>query len=397
MQKTKTPQRRVGTAHHPTVGCHCLLAKQCLASPTTTDPRVPLTSPLVSVQTTPTHPRPDRFLRYALLLPLALTLLTTPAACQTQAQASANPTTQPTTQTAPAPTTQPTPTTLDHYLNQIEARATQTNTLRADIRYDRTQPLVGDHQRRFGRLTYDAGPPKRFAIHFDRLLVDTRLDREHRHYIFDGTWLVERYDADRLFIKRQIVPPNTHKNQPTPATSPDRKGGVLRPPLTQPINDTPPTPATHSDTPPSAPPSDATPGLPSSATNQPHSHPNPPDPLALGQGPFVLPLNLRKHDLQKRFNITLIPPTESDPENTIHLHLTPKPTFKTNHTTIDLWYHQETLLPLQARTTDDSQNISLVTLTNHQLNTPITPNDINTTEPTDRGWRIEITPYEPPQ
>ena len=242
---------------------------------------------------------------------------------------------------ATAPTTQPPPglhasTDTDAWLDRIEQRAATIKTLHAKLRYDRTQQLVGDRQRRFGNLVYDAGPPGKFAVHFDRLLVDRRLDRDDRRYIFDGQWMVERYEQEKIFIKRQIAPPpdtQTHDKQPQT------------------------------------------------------------DPLALGDGPFVLPLTFDKAQLLKRFDVMLILPTDDDPSQSVHLHLTPKHSHDNRFTELDLWYDRETLLPVRARTIDDSENESVIDLTDVRVNEPIDPAVLDTTPPTTDDWRVEIKPW----
>ncbi len=222
------------------------------------------------------------------------------------------------------------------WLDRIEKRASQIKTLHAKITYDRIQQLVGDRQRRFGRLVYAAGPPGRFAVLFDRLLVDNRLDHDERQYIFDGQWLVERYDDEKLFIKRQIAPPPR-------------------------------------------------PGHPAQGA----------DPLALGSGPFALPINMQKDKVLQRFHVELIRPcTLSDQPDAIQLRLTPKATDSNGFTRMDLVYNRRSLLPLVVSTLDDSENQSVITLSELRVNTPIDDGVLDTTAPTERGWRVEVKPWE---
>src|SRR5262245_27236656 len=77
----------------------------------------------------------------------------------------------------PAPTTQPAveakiDPAVDALLDRIEAKSKDLRTFKADLRYDRNQILVSDKQRRFGSIVYVVGPPAKFAVHFDRLVVD---------------------------------------------------------------------------------------------------------------------------------------------------------------------------------------------------------------------------------
>jgi hypothetical protein len=87
--------------------------------------------------------------------------------------------------------------------------------LTGDVRYDRISALVQDHQVSLGRLFFSArndsgrrgGDGRRFAIRFHTLILDDVVRPEEKLYIFDGQWLVEKLPEERLFIKRQIVPP----------------------------------------------------------------------------------------------------------------------------------------------------------------------------------------------
>lgn len=225
--------------------------------------------------------------------------------------------------------------TVDAWLDRIEARSAAVKSLHAQLMVDRIQNLVGDRQRRFGTMVYDAGPPGRFAVHFDRLLVDRRLDHDQRHYVFDGQWLVERYEKDKLYIKRQVVAPRDGQ-----ASAGDRD-----------------------------------------------------DPLALGTGPFVVPVQLKKASLLKRFSAELVGLESDGSSTTIHLRLVPKPGHAIAWTQVDLWYDHQTLLPRRARTIDDSENESVVVLSDVRVDEPVDASVIDTSVPTDRGWRIEIKPW----
>ncbi|MEE9212660.1 MAG: outer membrane lipoprotein carrier protein LolA [Phycisphaeraceae bacterium] len=251
-----------------------------------------------------------------------LVLIALTAACHSGAQ-----TTQPATQ--PAAHSDP----VDSWLDRIEHRSAQIATLQARLRYDRIQVLVGDEQRRFGKLFYEAGPPARFAIHFDKLVTDqNRLERQDRWYIFDGRWLVERLDDQKQYRKYEIIPPDAEPEQA--------------------------------------------------------------DPLALGQGPFAVPLDFRKDRVLQRFEASLVAPADDDPPDTVHLHLVPKPGFGSDVTEIDLWYDRQSLLPVRARTIDESENEAVIDLTRPRVNEPVDPTLFDTSVPKARGWLVEIKPWE---
>jgi hypothetical protein len=258
--------------------------------------------------------------------------------CRAQTQPAAAPN-ESTTTTAPAqPATSPAlRITTDEaiaWLDKLEAQSKTTRTLRAELRYDRTQGLLGDRQRRFGSIVYESGPPARYAIHFTRVLIDKRSDDQSRWYIFDGQWLVEKLDDQKQFFAHEIV---------APGTPPERA-----------------------------------------------------NPLALGEGPFAVPIAAEKARILSRFDAVVIPPADTDPKQSVHLRLTPRPGVRINFTAIDLWYDRESLAPLQARTQDESENISLIVLSKVSLNEPADTALMDTRPPSakgEQGWREEIRPW----
>lgn len=94
-------------------------------------------------------------------------------------------------------------------LKKIEAASDKLNTLKTRVRYTRLQNLTGDEQRRFGDFFYAAGDdeqPTRFAMMFDRLIIDERARPMKTWYIFDGNWLLERDHDDKTAVRRELVP-----------------------------------------------------------------------------------------------------------------------------------------------------------------------------------------------
>lgn len=221
------------------------------------------------------------------------------------------------------------------WLTKIEAATQQIEAMSGKITYDRIQGLLGDRQRRFGTLVYTAGPPARFAIHLDRLLIDGTVRPQDRWYVFDGRWLVERLDDEKRFTKWQVIPPNRD-----PAEA---------------------------------------------------------DPLGTGEGPFALPVRVKKDDLLRRFNITLVEPAEGDPANSLHMKLIPREPVRYEFEELDLYYDRETLKPMQVRTLDDadSGDESIIKLRDLDTNAAnVDESQINVDEPKERGWRVEVKPWE---
>lgn len=209
------------------------------------------------------------------------------------------------------------------WLEKIETTARDTKTLQAKVRWDRIQGLVGDEQRRFGRVVYVAGPPSKFAVHFDRLLLDGgRVEQQDRWWIFDGQWLVERLGDKKQYFKRQIAPPQDQVK----------------------------------------------------------------DPLAEGAGPFPIPLKADKAELLRRFDVRVVEPAEGDPANTVHLSLKPRDPAQVEYSVIELWYDRDTLLPVRARTVKDaSRDEQVFHLNDVKLNEPVDEAQIDTRAPSERG------------
>lgn len=218
--------------------------------------------------------------------------------------------------------------TAEAWLARIEARAAELKTLTATLRYDRINTLTGDEQRRFGKLWYDAGPPGRFAIHLDKLLVPAgdiwRGEPQNRWYIFDGQWLLERNHDDRVAIRRQLVTPD------------ELAAGR--------------------------------------------------DPLGLGEGPFPLPLRAKKDAVLARYTVTLVAPAADDPAGTVHLKLVPHDA-AAEVQQLDLWYDRTTLLPVKA--VQVAEDEAVITLRDVETDTDLPPATFDTALPAESGWTVE--------
>jgi hypothetical protein len=102
----------------------------------------------------------------------------------------------------------------DAFLRELETADRSLRTLRAGVLYDRTFAVAGDRQTRVGTLVFvneprgeGARPERKFAVRFDRLIIGERSRQEQQEYVFDGTYLVERQPAQKLFVKRQVIGP----------------------------------------------------------------------------------------------------------------------------------------------------------------------------------------------
>jgi len=220
-------------------------------------------------------------------------------------------------------------------LDKLEAKSKETKSLHATVRYDNIQGLARDQQTRFGKLVYQA-KPSRFALHVDSLRVDKTTRPSNRWYIFDGTWLVEKQADEKQFFKWQVVPPG--------------------------------------------------------------ADPEKADPLAMGHGPFVVPVALRKDLVLARYFPEFVPADAKDPKNSVHLKLTPLKGQRINFTELDLYYDKDTLLPMRARTVKRSSprdvEESIIDLSNVKINEPVEASQLDTSEPKESGWKVQVTPWE---
>lgn len=104
----------------------------------------------------------------------------------------------------PAAEAPPDPTATD-WLERIEARADEIETLTARIRLEQITGLLGDEQVQVGTLTYAAGPPPRFAVRFKGHIINDALRQRDRRYVFDGRWLGEFNGDDKTLIRYELV------------------------------------------------------------------------------------------------------------------------------------------------------------------------------------------------
>lgn len=211
------------------------------------------------------------------------------------------------------------------WLERIEQRATDIHTLKADLRYDNNQQLLGDEQRRFGNLVYQAGPPPRFRAHFDRKMVDSHWTEPDLYYVYDGHWLLKRDHENKTAIRYQLVPDD------------EEAGGEVE----------------------------------------------------LGEGPFPIPLNLKKDKVLARYEVSTRPVEEGDPDNSIHLHLIPREDHDTDLEQIDLWFDRDSLLPVKVSSLDGSETLTVLLLTEIQINPDLPEQTFDTSLPTEPGWQTD--------
>lgn len=118
------------------------------------------------------------------------------------------------------------------------------------------------------------------------------------------------------------------------------------------------------------------------------------DPLAIGEGPFPVPIGQQKSKILERFSAELLPagddfPGGTAPESlkeTYQLKLTPLPgTHESKQfRSVRIWYRTSDLLPRLARTTDRDDSKTEVFLTNLRINEALRAGAFDISRPD--GW-----------
>lgn len=130
------------------------------------------------------------------------------------------------------------------------------------------------------------------------------------------------------------------------------------------------------------------------------------DPLAIGQGPFPIPVGQKKEKILERFDAELLDPTDGWPgvssggdapkwlDGTYQLRLIPK--LGTDESrqfgNVRLWYIKPTLLPRMALTDDKNGASTEVFLTNVKQNEPLPAGVFDSAAPA--GWTEQVTEYQ---
>lgn len=255
----------------------------------------------------------------------------------------------------------------DALLTALEKADEGLVTLTAKVVYDKTFEIQGDQQSRKGKLYFvnkaEAGKAegRKFAIVFNELWIGDVVRKDEQVFVFDGQWLVEKNFKEKMFIKRQVVPPGERF-----------------------------------------------------------------DPLRIGEGPFPIPLGQRRADIQKRYTTTLLSASdglkaaedasEADRKDvekrkvhtagTWQVKLEPKPEFARDDEfkEIRLWYKRGSdgnLMPVMSRTVDKEGNVSVVALTEVQIQMEgksknegaTVPREVIDTEPPRDGWNVDIQEF----
>jgi len=121
----------------------------------------------------------------------------------------------------------------------------------------------------------------------------------------------------------------------------------------------------------------------------------PVDPLSIEKSKFPIPLRPNKDEVLSKFAVQIGEKLREDPPNTVRLKLTPHKGSGIKMSLLELWYDQNTWLPVMARTINDESGDELVyQLKNPAINQQIPASEFDTRTPAKgTGWDIQIKPW----
>ena len=120
----------------------------------------------------------------------------------------------------------------------------------------------------------------------------------------------------------------------------------------------------------------------------------------LGKGPLPLPIGQDKKDVHDQFDVTLLPPAQGDPSDTVHLQLKPKPgtDLARKFTTLDFWINRKLAMPIRIETLDAKQSMDqVIDLQNLNVNPAPGLKDADFTPPSidkESGWNRHDEPFQ---
>lgn len=242
--------------------------------------------------------------------------------------------------------------TADDLLAALETADASISTLRADIRFDRVLVVEGDRQRREGTLYFRNGPRLHEAR---RLGVPPRAFAVHFDSFLVGNRREQRPDIF-IFDGEWLVEilPDERLCEKSRVVGPDEDS----------------------------------------------------DPLAIGQGPFPLPIGQRRADILARYEASLLSQDDGlDPEAAAYLaggrhyqlRLVPRgpDAADADFTEIRIWYTERTLLPRLARAINADGDVSSVLLINLRTGEDLPPAAFDTSVPGE-GWDVQIHEWRRP-
>lgn len=228
------------------------------------------------------------------------------------------------------------------WLDKLEQKGREVQTFGAKVVYTKADEFLGDKQVRKGELVYAAAnavqkKPTRFAVRFDKYIVDGVQHDKKLEIAFDGAWLLEIDYTNRRYVKRQLVAPGEE--------------GTL-------------------------------------------------DPLSI-DGPFPITLGQKRDSVIQRFDVEVVPPdAANDPKDlkTVHLKLTPRadaPRLRDQKRfdRVDFWFDRRTLLPVKVETQEGAVRTTVL-LQEAWENEAKEVDKLLDVTPKQGDWHTEVRPWE---
>lgn len=225
------------------------------------------------------------------------------------------------------------------WLEKIDQRMDKIESLKAIVRYDTIQGLVGDSQTRFGQLVYNGQRPRQFAVRFTGIVYgQPPLKPLDERLVFDGRHLAEIKPNEKVFTRWELVEEGENTD----------------------------------------------------------------DLFDMTNNRFPLPLDLDPQKIEQGFEAVQIDPVQPDPvqnkavPNTVQIRLTPRPEIDAGYEQMDIWFDRETCLPVLVHTLDagDSGDEAVIRLSNVETDVTLTDNQFNTDPPLENDWQVELVPLE---
>jgi outer membrane lipoprotein-sorting protein len=110
--------------------------------------------------------------------------------------------------------------------------------------------------------------------------------------------------------------------------------------------------------------------------------------LKLGEGPFPLPIGQKREDVLKQFDVKKVAPEKTDPANTVHLTLIPKPgtQFERKFVSIDVWVNMQSNMPQRIKTADRNDDTRTTDFDKILVNPTLNDEHFKLSEINDKDW-----------
>jgi hypothetical protein len=228
----------------------------------------------------------------------------------------------------------------DELLDRLERSHADLRDFQANIVYHKWDSVLQRNEIRSGEVLYQTKPrgTKRFAILLERLIVRNRSRAHRKHFVFDGSWLVEIDHEAKIFIKRQIVPP-------------DKQFDPLK------LGEGP-------------------------------------FPLPVGQPRDEVRARFKVRRLHEPTDELLAERLAGQPVEGLHLAPKPGTPEAEDFEQAELFYDRETLLPVGISVTEANGDRKTVLLSKLKRNAGIDEGKLSIEEPDPREWRIDVRPWE---